>query len=85
MFYVQSSKTKLVLDPINPSVIESRDFQSVIKYARIEQRTIPNEPVKLAMTPIHERPLWKLGFKMTLERCTKFKNLENHPRSKNFH
>ena len=36
---------------------ESRGFQSVIKYARIEQMTIPNEPVKLAMTPIHDRPL----------------------------
>ena len=57
MFYVQSSKMNLVLDPINPSIIESRDFQSVIKYAKIEQMTIPNEPVKFAMTPIQERPL----------------------------
>ena len=76
---------KLVLDPINPSNIESRDFQSVIKYAKIEQRTIPNEPVKLAMTPIHDRPLWKWGFKMIIETCIKFMSFENHPRTKNLH
>ena len=38
-------------------ISESHGFQSVIKYARIEQMTIPNEPVKLAITPIHDRPL----------------------------
>ena len=38
-----------------------------MKYAKIEQMTIPKEPVKFAMTPIHERPLWNWFSKWYLE------------------